>query len=131
MHKIPNNALIVVADGNGARLFRNVGENNAIKLTQDKVIEPIEMNGPSGSAPEGMSIKQLDEATFAKQLADWLNEKALKNAYSHLVLIADPSTLGHIRPQLHKETEQRLVGEIGKTFTNSPIEHIERALQSQ
>ena len=130
MHKIPHDTLIVVADGGGARLFRNVGENNAIKLTQDKVIEPIQMNGPSGSAPKEMSDQQLGEATFAKQLADWLNDKALKNAYSHLVLIADPSTLGHVRPQLHKETEQRLVAEIGKTFTNAPIEDIVRALQA-
>ena len=130
MHKIPHDTLIVVADGGGARLFRNVGENNAIKLTQDKVIEPIEMNGPSGSAPKEMSDQQLGEATFAKQLADWLNDKALKNAYSHLVLIADPSTLGHVRPQLHKEVEQRLVGEIAKTFTNAPIEDIVRALQA-
>lgn len=130
MHKIPSDALVVVADGNGARLFRNVGENNDIKLKQDKVIEPIEMNGPSGSAPKDTSIKQMEEATFAKQLAEWLNDKALKNAYSHLVLIADPSTLGHVRPQLHKETEQRLLVEIGKTFTNAPVEDIERALKA-
>lgn len=130
MQKIPSDALVVVADGNGARLFRNVGDANSVKLRQDKTIDPIEMNGPSGSAPKDMSIKQMDEATFAKQLADWLNDKALKNAYSHLVLIADPSTLGHIRPQLHKETEQRMVAEVGKTFTNAPIEDIERALHA-
>ena len=130
MHKIRKDALIVVAYGGGARLFRNVGENNALKFTQDKVIETIEMKGPSGSTAKEMSDQQLAEATSAKQLAGWLNDKAIKNAYSHLVLIADPSTLGHVRPQLHKETEQRLVAKIGKTFTNAPIEDIVHALKA-
>ena len=128
MHKIPTDTLIVVADGGGARLFRNTGAQGTISLKQDKVIEPIEMNGPSGSAPSEMSLQQMDEATFAKQLANWLNKHALNDGYQHLVLVADPTTLGRVRQQLHKETEQRLVAEIGKTFTNAPIEDIERAL---
>ncbi|MEO7917446.1 MAG: host attachment protein, partial [Dokdonella sp.] len=45
-----------------------------------------------------------------------------------LVIVADPTTLGRVRPQLHKEAEQRLVAEIGKTFTNAPLEDIEKAL---
>lgn len=130
MSTIPSNTLVVVADGTGARLFRNVGEKGELSLRQDDVMEPIPMNGPSGSAPSDMSSKQLEEATFAKQLAEWLNAGALKNAYADLVLIADPHTLGRVRPLLHKETESRLVSELAKTLTNAPLSDIERSLSA-
>ena len=75
-----------------------------------------------------MSVSQLNEATFAKQVAEQLNEDALKNRYAHLVLIADPTTLGRIRPLLHKETQARLLGDIAKDLTNAPLADIQKAL---
>ena len=84
--------------------------------------------GPSGAVPKDMSIAQLNEATFAKQVAEQLNEDALKNRYAHLVLIADPTTLGRIRPLLHKETQARLLGDIAKDLTNAPLADIQKAL---
>jgi len=42
--------------------------------------------------------------------------------------MADPQTLGQIRPTLHKEVKDRLISEIGKTFTNAPITDIQKAL---
>ncbi|MDQ3510643.1 MAG: host attachment family protein [Pseudomonadota bacterium] len=121
--------MVVVADGEGARVFRNVGDANSLTLQQQDLLELMNMNddGPSSSPPESTG-KQLDEATFAKQLALRLNEGALKNRYAHLVLIADPQTLGRMRPLLHKEVQDRMLGEIAKTLTNSPREDIERAL---
>ncbi|MBA3487150.1 MAG: host attachment protein [Lysobacter sp.] len=127
--KIPPGTMVVVADGEGARVFRNVGDANSLTLQQQDLLELMNMNddGPSSSPPESTG-KQLDEATFAKQLALRLNEGALKNRYAHLVLIADPQTLGRMRPLLHKEVQDRMLGEIAKTLTNSPREDIERAL---
>ena len=56
--------------------------------------------------------------------------RAMKNmGLSDLVLVADPQTLGQMRPQLHKETLERLRGEVAKTLTNSPLEDITAALQ--
>ena len=130
MNQIPNDAMIVVADGEGARVFRNTGDEQSIALKQVELHELMNMNddGPAGSMPGGSNPKQLDEATFAKQLAHGLNEGALKQRYEYLVLIADPVTLGRVRPLLHKEATQRMVMELGKTFTNAAIEDIERAL---
>ena len=85
-------------------------------------------DGPSGHRPSESNQQATDEATFAKQLAHRLNAAALKNEYEHLVLIADPQTLGQMRPQLHKETVRRIVGEVAKTYTNAPIEVIRDAL---
>ena len=130
MNKIPADAMVVVADGEGARLFRNVGTQQSLSLKQQEHITPkdLEDDGPSGVAPPEQTGQQTDEATFAKQLAHRLNHGALTNAYEHLVLVADPQTLGQMRPQLHKETLQRLHGELAKTLTNSPLADIERAL---
>jgi len=129
--KIPAGTLVVVADGEGARVFRNVANGNGEGLTlkQFDLLELMNMNddGPSTSPTEATG-QQIDEATFAKQLALRLNDGALKGKYAHLVLIADPQTLGQMRPLLHKETRQRMLGEIAKTLTNSPLEDIERAL---
>jgi len=76
--------------------------------------------------PGESTSRQIDEATFAKQLARGLNDSALKQQYEHLVLVADPATLGRVRPLLHKEATQRIVAEIRKDLTNSRLDDIER-----
>ena len=130
MDKIPADAMVVVADGESARVFRNVGIDGALSLQQQELVtsKHIRDENPSGSAPTEQSPHEADEATFAKLLAHRLNHGALTNAYAHLVLVADPQTLGQMRPQLHKETLQRMHGELAKTFTNSSVHDIERAL---
>lgn len=127
MQSIPAGTWVVVADGGRARMLQNVGEANAPKLIQQSLVEPVNLDGegPSGSQPKELDV---EEATFAKQLAHRLNDAALKNDYRHLVLIADPQTLGQMRPLLHKETTDRLITEMAKTLTNASLEDIERVL---
>lgn len=135
MHKIPTGAWVMVADGTRARLFHNAGKHDALQLMQDDLINPDlrdeQGQGPSGQRPPEASLEQTKEATFAKQLADRLNAAALKQEFEHLFLIADPKTLGEIRPQLHEETSKRLSGELAKTLTNSPLAEIEKILKAQ
>lgn len=130
MEKIPAGTWVVVADGAHARMLHNVGDANKISLKQDRVIDPknLDDDGPSGHRPPEERGSDMDEATFAKQLAHRINAAALKNEFAHLVLVADPKTLGEMRPQLHQETVKRMVGEINKTLTNATIEDIEREL---
>jgi protein required for attachment to host cells len=130
MDRIPADAMVVVADGESARVFRNVGTDGALSLQQQELLTSKQLgdDSPSGVAPTEQSPHEADEATFAKQLAHRLNHGALTNAYAHLVLVADPQTLGQMRPQLHKETLQRMHGELAKTLTNSSVHDIERSL---
>jgi protein required for attachment to host cells len=134
MHKIPTGSWVVVADGTQARFFHNVGKQDALRLKQDDVIKPDVVDeqgqGPSGHRPPEESPEQTDEATFAKQLVHRLNAAALKQEYEHLFLIADPKTLGEIRPQLHAEATKRITGELAKTLTNSTLEEIEKILKA-
>ena len=131
MALVPSNALVVVADGGNARLFRNAGDERTLSLHQVELRELMNMDddGPAGSMPNESTGAQIDEATFAKQLALTLNDGALKQQYEHLVLMADPTTLGRMRPLLHVEVQQRLVLEVAKNLANSPLPDIEAALR--
>ncbi|MFA6230865.1 MAG: host attachment family protein [Rhodanobacter sp.] len=134
MHKIPTGTWVVVADGTQARFFRNVGKHDTLQLKQEDLLTPdmvdVQGQGPSGHRPIESSHEQTDEATFAKQLVHRLNAAALKQEFEHLFLIADPKTMGEIRPQLHSETSKRLTGELTKTLTNSTLEEIEKILKA-
>lgn len=127
MSMIPNETLVVVADGRAARLFRNKGDESGLQLHQVDVMDGSEAMdaGPSGYQPHGADI---GEAAFAKVLADRINAAALRQGFEHLVLAADPATLGELRPQLHKEVTQRMLAEVGKDWTNTPLEQIQKAL---
>jgi protein required for attachment to host cells len=128
--KIPHNALVVVADGTGARFFRNAGHEGKIQLSAEGEFKPHLLNddGPAGRRPPESSNQESDEATFAKQLAKELYRRAHSGNFEALVLVADPQTLGQIRPTLHKEVQNRLVAEVGKTLTKASIADIQKAL---
>ena len=64
-------------------------------------------------------------------MARHLNERALRNDFESLVVVAPPKTLGELRKHYHKEVEKRLVGEVPKDFTNLPVPEIEILLQAQ
>jgi protein required for attachment to host cells len=127
---VPHNALVVVADGVGARFFRNSGHPLKIALSPDGSFKPDRLtgSGPSGKQPPEATRQETDEATFAKQLAAELNRRALSHDFEAVVIVADPQTLGQIRPLLHKEVSSRLTAEHHKTLTNASIEDIQKAL---
>ncbi len=128
--RIPEGGLVVVADGGSARVFTNIGSQAQPLLKQHGALlqQDVQAQGPAGAMPSDTPLAQLDEATFAKQLAAELNDGALKNQYQHLVLVADPQTLGRVRPLLHKQAQQRLLADVAKDLTNARLEDIQRAL---
>jgi protein required for attachment to host cells len=121
---------VVVADGHGARVLVNRGKQDEPSLSEREKLDPKDLigEGPAGSRPQGDSPRDTDEATFAKQLAHWLYDQAHKGAYQQLILAADPTTLGQIRPQLHKEVQRRLQGEVAKTLTHATPAEILRSV---
>ncbi|MFC0241121.1 host attachment family protein [Rhodopseudomonas telluris] len=130
MALIPHNTLVVVADGRGALLLRNNGKPAQVTLRQERKLEPVDLDndGPSGSRPEEQSQSQTDEATFAKQLSNTINKMKLDGEFDQLVLVADPQTLGQMRPILHKTVEASLIRSLAKDLTNHPLEQIAEAI---
>ncbi len=129
--RIPHRALIVVADGGGAKFFRNSGNEMYIALTSEGELGPAHLTteGPSGHRPIESSGQETDEATFAKQLAKELYARAHRDDFKALVLIADPQTLGQIRPLLHNEVVNRLILELAKTLRKATVADIQQALR--
>lgn len=127
---IPHKALIVVTDGTHARFFRNAGQEAKIELSAEGELKPghLHNDGPAGARPKDSPPKEVDEATFAKQLANELYRRAHSGDFAALVLVADPQTLGEIRPSLHKEVQSRVIAEIHKTLTKASIADIQKAL---
>jgi len=65
--KIPHHALVVVADGTGARFFRNAGHEHQVSLAAEGALNPTHLldDGPAGKRPTESSNQETDEATFA------------------------------------------------------------------
>lgn len=121
-------ALVVVADGHQAVLFRNIAKHG-IELEEVERVTPQNLQDESqGRQPEETTPRSEDEATFAKQLAERLNRMVLQHKVEELAIIADPSTLGVMRKHYHKELESRLKKEVPKTLTSATGEEIARAL---
>lgn len=125
---LSHNALVVVADGHSATLFRN-SARHGIELTEAERITPDSLN-PSKAADGNIDIVPGDESAenFAIQLADYLNAMALKHKFDDIAVIADPSTLGILRKRYHKELQFRLRREVAKNLSNSDVRAIEDAL---
>ena len=128
----PENALIVVTSGAEAKFFRNDGTAKDIKLAAHGALTPKDLDddGPSGSRPPESSARETNEATFSKQLAHYLYAQVHKGKFDHLVLVADPDTLGEIRPILHQEVTDKITMELNKTLINSSTHDIERSLSA-
>ena len=126
---LSHNALVVVADGHGAVLFRNTARHG-IELQESERIGPKHLQDESqGRQPEETTPRDEDEATFAKQLVEKLNTMVLQNKVDELAVIADPSTLGNMRKHYHKMLQEKLVKEVPKTLTSPPGEQIADALR--
>jgi protein required for attachment to host cells len=127
---IPENALVVVADGAKALLLRNTGKGGAVSLREERhlTLKDFVDDGPSGSRPEDQSPHETGEATFAKQLTKTLNKMHDQNAFESVVLIADPQTLGQIRDAMHKTLEKAVAFSLSKDYTNHSVKEISAAL---
>ncbi len=128
----PHGALVVVATGAEAKFFVNDGSDKDVKLRHIGGLRPKDLNddGPSGKRPPESSAQETDEATFAKQLAEHLYGKVHGGEVDHIVLVADPDTLGEIRPILHQDVSESVTMEMAKTLINTPTSDIERILSA-
>lgn len=127
--RYPNGTFLVVASGEEAKIFHVQGG----RLAHDAnwTAKELADDGPAGKTPPDLSDRDLNEATFSKQIAERLYKAAHAGDFEQLIMIADPTTLGEIRPLLHQVVTDKLVLEQAKTLINSPVEDIERSLQNQ
>ena len=130
--QLPKDALVVLATGAEAKLYRNKGQDE-LALQSVATLKPHKLlnEGPAGSRPPESSPGETAEAIFSKQLAEMLYQKAHSGEFQHLALVADPDTLGELRPLLHQEVSSKLVLELNKTLINSPLPQIQAIISKE
>ncbi len=147
MFKLTDGTWVLVADGEKALFLENTTDAIAPNL---QVVRKTEQDNPPdreqatdrpGRAADGgagqrtalaeTDFHQLAKDRFAADLADILYRYAHKGRFKSLVLVASPSVLGALRPELHKEVSDKVIGEIAKTLTNHPVVEIEKALAAE
>ncbi|NML04771.1 host attachment family protein [Sphingomonas sp. G-3-2-10] len=146
--RVPHNAVVVVADGRKMLFFRNEGDAEYPNLQVEKKrvdVNPADheqaadlagramgtrtSGGAWGSSNvENTDFHQLEEDRFAAETAELLKERALRNEFESLIIVAPPKTLGELRKHYHKEVSDRISAEIDKDLTKHPVSEIEAAL---
>lgn len=147
--QVPHNAFVVVADGRKMLFLRNEGDAEYPNLRVEKKV--VDKHNPdtheqasdlAGNAMgtrtagaqwgagnmEETDFHQLEEDRFAAQTAALLKDRALRNEFETLIIVAPPRTLGELRKHYHKEVSERLTGEIAKDLTDHTVPQIEEAL---
>jgi protein required for attachment to host cells len=127
-----NGAVVAVTDGERLRLFHNKGHEPHLDLieVEDPNLE-IAHTGSGGrhrSSTANPDESRLREDDFAGSVAAYLNHQALKGACEHILVIADPRTLGEMRKHYQPSLNAKLVGEIGKDFVKHSVESIKNAV---
>ncbi len=144
---IPNNALILVADGTTILFLRNRGQGQQVDLVteayhhrEDRKNHEIKSDAPGLTFQSGgyarpavaeTDFHQQDEDRYAADAADQLRIRALAGDFDALVIVAPPRTLGELRKHLHEEVEKRIVMELPKEMTNRPIPDIAAMLMGR
>lgn len=130
--KLPQNAVVAVADGETLHLYRNTGDERAPSLTAMPEAEVSTTNRSSGSRHQSSSANpsdsQQEEDSFAAGVAGLLNKRVLDGKIDDLIVIAAPRTLGELRKHYHKSLEAKLTGEIAKDLTGHAVADIMKTI---
>ena len=133
--KLPHKAHVAVVDGENFLIMQNTGQPLEPKLSKAQRPDLEATNYSAGvrhqdSTRDQGTATQMDELAHGAAAAEWLNAKAVSGEIEHLLIIADPKTLGAMRHHYHGELKKKLVGEIDKTLTSEPTERIEKAIEA-
>lgn len=141
---LPNNALVLVADGTKVLFLRNHGDENQIDLRteshdqrEDRKDRELKTDAPGTQgqsagygrpAMEETDFHQQEEDRWIQDAAEELKKRALRNDYDALAIVAPPKALGVLRKALHKEVEKRIICTVNKEMSGRPIPDIEALL---
>lgn len=144
--QLPNDSVILVADGRKSLFFRNEGDAQFPNLVVERKDAQPDLKdrelktdspgrafssvGEGRSAYEETDFHQLAEDRFAAETAELLKTRALGNEFDSLIVIAPPRTLGELRKHYHKEVEKRILAEVPKDLVNVPVPEIEKILKA-
>ncbi len=83
------------------------------------------------SAMDDTDWHELAKERFAEDLAAKLYQYAHRGEFKRIVLVAPAGVMGDMRPKLHKEVRDKVVGEVVKDYTNHPLDKVEKLLKEE
>jgi protein required for attachment to host cells len=136
----------LVADGSRARILMTAGRKAPIEtvevfesweahllpheLGRDRPGRSFESSAPTRHGMEPPTDPQLvAKQKFIRRVADTLNRAALEKRFGALYLIAEPRTLGMLRPELHDLTRAAVREEVDKDWISLPEQKLEEHLR--
>lgn len=144
--KLKHGIWVIVADGEKALFLKNEGDATYPNLSvvrqmheenpptrEQGTDRPGRYNdGPTvhRSAVDEVDWHRVAKERFADEIAERLYKMAHRGDFKELVLVAPPLVLGEMRKKLHKEVDDKVVGEIPKTLTGHPVVEIEKILMA-
>ncbi len=129
-----NGTLVAVTDGKSLRLFHNKGHEPHLDLieVEDAILEMAHAGsgGRHRNSTANPDESRLREDDFAGSVATYLNKKADQKDCEHILVIADPRTLGELRRHYQPSLNAKLVGEIAKDFVKHSVMSIKSAIET-
>ena len=129
-----HDAWVFVGDGQKALFLINEGDEIFPNLRRLSVVEnpdpPTHEQGSDApgrafgsvgeirSSVEDTDWHELQKERFAASIAEQINKAAMANAFSQIVIVAPAKILGDLRHELAKETQGKIVAEIGEDLTH-------------
>ena len=130
--QLPQNAVVVVADGSKLNLFHNTDSQGGVSLeTLPHAGLKAEKGGSGGrhhDSAANPSHGQGAEDDFAAGVAAFLEREVAGGAMRHIAVIAAPKTLGELRKHFSKAVSSVIVGEIAKDLTGHGAKDVEKAV---
>jgi protein required for attachment to host cells len=140
---IPHDAFVFVGDGRKALFLRNAGDEKFPNLATERVFVDVNpatreqgtdrpgrgfasAQATRRSAKETTDWHEIEEHRFAARVAAALETLVRARGAPALVVVAPPRTLADLRRALHADVKARILGEIDKDLTKSPVWEIER-----
>ncbi|MBT8047326.1 MAG: host attachment protein [Xanthomonadales bacterium] len=148
MKVLSSNYWVLVADSGNARIlemrrkpyqFREVQKltsealhKRSRDLVSDGSGRSFHAQGPASHSKKQRSDAQdLAEQAFTRKLIKKLEQAANRKSFEHLVLVADPKTLGRLRAQMSKSLKSEVVDELNLDLVGAPLESLEKRVKER
>lgn len=138
----------MVADAARARIFQAQGPDRHLQELHDLTHPESQIHseklrtGGEGAVMDsaGSGMRQPDPRTntsekhasyFAKELSEFLRQKRDDDAFTGLILVAEPKILSRLRDNLDQRTSQLVVDTIDKNWAKHGVRQIEKLLEQK
>lgn len=135
---------LVVADSSKARIFLTDSRTGPIKEIESIVHTEARLhehdmtsdlsgrskgNGSGGNVyQKKVSPKDQENISFAKSIANELDDARKKEKFKQIILVSPPDFLGNLRNSLNAQTQKLVFFELAKNFSQLKAEEINEHL---